>query len=77
MLICIFLIYEFTITHNLFTGKNDYATQKITIEFIRVKSYEDDQSANLKVIGIENLENLRGKVIDKFSFFKNACSSYE
>lgn len=46
-----------------FDGKSDYSTQKITIEFIRVKSYEDDQSANLKVIGIENLENLRGKVI--------------
>lgn len=44
-----------------FDGKNGYSTQKITIEFIRVKSYEDDQSTNLKVIGIENLENLRGK----------------
>lgn len=44
-----------------FDGKNNYSTQKITIEFIRVKSYEDDQSSNLKVIGIENLENLRGK----------------
>lgn len=46
-----------------FDGQSDYSTQKITIEFIRVKSYEDDQSTNLKVIGIENLENLRGKVI--------------
>lgn len=47
-----------------FDGQSDYSTQKITIEFIRVKSYEDDQSTgSLKVIGIENLENLRGKVI--------------
>ena len=45
-----------------FDGKNGYQTQKIAIEFIRVKSYEDDKSANLRVIGIENLENLRGKV---------------
>lgn len=37
--------------------------QQIRVEFIRLKSYEDEKStANLKVIGIESLESLRGKV---------------
>lgn len=46
-----------------FNGGANYSTHKITIEFIRVKSYEDDASgSDLKIIGIENLENLRGKV---------------
>lgn len=37
--------------------------QQIRVEFIRLKSYEDEKStANLKVIGIESLEALRGKV---------------
>ncbi|CAG2108833.1 unnamed protein product [Medioppia subpectinata] len=39
----------------------DFA-QQIRVEFIRLKSYEDDKStSNLKVIGIESLESLRGK----------------
>lgn len=37
--------------------------QQIRVEFIRLKSYENEQStSNIQVIGIESLESLRGKV---------------
>ncbi|KAH9389028.1 PREDICTED: hypoxanthine-guanine phosphoribosyltransferase-like [Rhagoletis zephyria] len=36
--------------------------QQIRVEFIRLKSYENEQStSNIQVIGIESLESLRGK----------------
>ena len=46
------------------SGPKDHEMgQQIRVEFIRLKSYEDDKSTtNLKVIGIESLESLRGKV---------------
>ncbi len=37
--------------------------QQIRVEFIRLKSYEDEKTTgNIKVIGIESLDSLRGKV---------------
>lgn len=40
--------------------------QQIRIEFIRVKSYEDDMSTgNIQITGIESLDSLRGKVQKK------------
>jgi len=37
--------------------------QQIRVEFIRLKSYENEHStSNIQVIGIESLESLRGKV---------------
>lgn len=38
--------------------------QQIKVEFIRLKSYEDESSTgDIQVIGIESLTSLRGKVI--------------
>jgi hypoxanthine phosphoribosyltransferase len=37
--------------------------QQIRVEFIRLKSYEDEKTTgNIKVIGVESLDSLRGKV---------------
>jgi len=37
--------------------------QQIRVEFIRIKSYEDEKSTgNIKIIGIESLSSLEGKV---------------
>ena len=45
------------------TNSQQDMAQQIRVEFIRLKSYEDEKStASLKVIGIESLESLRGKV---------------
>lgn len=41
---------------------NEDEAQQIKIEFIRLKSYEDEKSTNeIKVIGIESLDSLRGR----------------
>lgn len=42
-------------------------TRRIHVEFIRVKSYEDDSSSgNVRISGIENLKALRGQVNFKY-----------
>jgi len=56
-----FYRYRYANTSQTPNGVPDFA-QQIRVEFIRLKSYEDEKStSNLKVIGIESLESLRGK----------------
>lgn len=46
-----------------FPDSNGDEAQQIRVEFIRLKSYENERStSNIEVIGIESLESLRGKV---------------
>lgn len=41
----------------------DDEAQQIKVEFIRLKSYENEKSTNqIQVIGLESLESLRGRV---------------
>ncbi|KAI2808949.1 hypothetical protein RDWZM_003568 [Blomia tropicalis] len=45
-----------------FPDSNGDEAQQIRVEFIRLKSYENERStSNIEVIGIESLESLRGK----------------
>ena len=51
-----------------FNNSNFTNLEKIDIEFIRIKSYENSTSTNsLKLFGIENFESLQNKVKTKIN----------